>query len=312
VTVLRRMCDLTVNANYRLKRLADALNAEGFRTRKGHLWSNVTVLQTLYNPSSAGTLVYGRRRKANNADRGIVETKGVFPAVFSEEEWATLMGRRRIHQELSKGRARSSSYLLSGILRCGLWESAMSGKVSKNGGNTYRQYVCIARHSAKEACEHGRYYSTVGLERAILDFLGQYSDESKVRALLAASEDTAIQRSQAELEAVQKRLKELDSMVMIDLDRLDRGILSEMAYKRQAEKREAGMARLREREAIIKPLVETEKANSAKAAKVAVRVRSFFEDFSQIQDVKRHKALLQGLIKTAHVCPDGRIEIEFR
>ncbi len=46
-------------------------------------------------------------------------------------------------------------------------------------------------------------------------------------------------------------------------------------------------------------------------AAVPVRVQTFLEDF-QGMDVQKAKAVLQGIIKAAHVFSDGRIELEFR
>ena len=49
----------------------------------------------------------------------------------------------------------------------------------------------------------------------------------------------------------------------------------------------------------------------AQAAAVPVKVRSFIEDFWDME-VPQAKAILQGIIKAAHVFKDGRIELEFR
>ena len=49
----------------------------------------------------------------------------------------------------------------------------------------------------------------------------------------------------------------------------------------------------------------------AQTQAVPVKVRSFLEDF-QGMDVRQAKAILQGIIKAAHVFNDGRIELEFR
>ena len=42
-----------------------------------------------------------------------------------------------------------------------------------------------------------------------------------------------------------------------------------------------------------------------------VRIKSFLKDFGSL-DVQRAKAMLQTILKTVHVCNDGRIELEFR
>ena len=44
---------------------------------------------------------------------------------------------------------------------------------------------------------------------------------------------------------------------------------------------------------------------------VSIKVRSFLADFSEME-VRQAKAVLQGIIKTARVYKDGRIELEFR
>ncbi len=46
-------------------------------------------------------------------------------------------------------------------------------------------------------------------------------------------------------------------------------------------------------------------------AAVPVEMQTFLEDF-QGMDVRWAKAILQGIIKAAHVFRDGRIELEFR
>ena len=49
----------------------------------------------------------------------------------------------------------------------------------------------------------------------------------------------------------------------------------------------------------------------AQAARVPVKVGSLLRDFKEM-DVRQAKALLQGILKVAHVYKDGRIDLEFR
>ena len=57
--------------------------------------------------------------------------------------------------------------------------------------------------------------------------------------------------------------------------------------------------------------VAAQRDMEVQVAAVPVRVRSFLEDF-QGMDIRRAKAILQGIIKAAHIFSDGRIELEFR
>ena len=52
-------------------------------------------------------------------------------------------------------------------------------------------------------------------------------------------------------------------------------------------------------------------ALEAQASTVPIKVRTFLEDF-QAMDVRQGKAILQTILKAAHIWNDGRIELEFR
>ena len=65
------------------------------------------------------------------------------------------------------------------------------------------------------------------------------------------------------------------------------------------------------RKAELEASVAAQKDMEAQAAAVPVKVRSFMEDFRDME-VPQAKAVLQSIIKAAHVFKDGRIELEFR
>jgi hypothetical protein len=68
---------------------------------------------------------------------------------------------------------------------------------------------------------------------------------------------------------------------------------------------------LQPRKAELEASVAAQKDMETQAAAVPVKVRSFMEDFRDME-VPQAKAILQGIIKAAHVFKDGRIELEFR
>ena len=49
----------------------------------------------------------------------------------------------------------------------------------------------------------------------------------------------------------------------------------------------------------------------AQVAAVPLQVRSFLEELGDLE-VPRAKAILQGILKAAHIYSDNRIELEFR
>ena len=139
----------------------------------------------------------------------------------------------------------------------------------------------------------------------------QYSDPDMVRGLLESQIQDLGAGSEPELTRVSGRLAELENAFLDDLDRVDRGIMTEPEYlKRQVVRREE-QAGLLSRRADLEARKAAQQEFESQAAAVPIKVSSFLENFRGM-DVRQAKAILQGIIKAAHVFNDGRIEMEFR
>ncbi len=164
---------------------------------------------------------------------------------------------------------------------------------------------------ARALCDQANSHRKEALEEAILGHLGQYSDPEMVRELLQAQGQESDTRDEAELARVSGRLAELEQAFLNDLDRVDRGILNEREYMKRQEVRREEQEGLQSRKADLETIVAAQRELEAQAAAVPVQVASFLEDFHGM-DVRQAKAILQGIIKAAHLFNDGRIELEFR
>ena len=164
---------------------------------------------------------------------------------------------------------------------------------------------------ARALCDQGTPHRREALEEAILDHLGQYSDPDMVRQLLERQVQDSNTSDEAELARVSSRLAVLEQGFLNDLDRVDRGIMTESEYLKRQEARRQEQDGLQARKADLVTSVAVQRDREAQTASVPVKVRSFLEDF-QDMDVRQSKAILQGIIKAAHVWNDGRIVLEFR
>jgi site-specific DNA recombinase len=298
---IRQAYRLAVEENKGYKSIADELNRQGFRMkaeRGGKPFAAEKVKFVLNNPALAGQMRYGKE--------GDVK-EGVYPAILSPDEWQRLKERLRIRREgRHRGRTDSSAYLLSGMLRCGECGGAMVGH--KWGRWFY--YRCHNHEEARALCV-GNTARKEALETAVLAFLGQYDDPDKVRELLEAQDTVADTRAEEELARVTARVKELETGMLNDLDRLDRKIITEAEYTKRAEVRRQEQPALQARKGELEAKVAAQRDREAQAKAVPVKVRSFLDDF-QGMEVTRAKAVLQGVVRAAHVWRDGRIELEFR
>ena len=280
------------------KAIADELNRRGYRTRAKSLWAAQSIKLLLTNPAMAGWMVWA----------GEVISETAYPPILTNDEWKTLQQRLTIRREgQHRGRTDSSPYLLSGVLRCGHCQGAMSG--ASNGKHRY--YVCCNHKMAAALCEQGSPHRQEALEEAILDHLGRYSDPEVVRQLLEAQGQEIDHRAVQELARVDKRLGELERAFLNDLDRVDREIMTESEYLKRQEVRRQEQGELQARKEDLEAAVAAQNGLEAAVTAVPVKVRSFIEDFGEM-DVREAKAMLQTIIKSVHVSNDGRIEIEFR
>ena len=300
---IRLAYELATVRNMGYKAMADELNRLGYRTKSGALFAAQSVKLILLNPAMAGHAVF--RGQGNP-----IVTENAYPAILDAEEWDNLQQRLTIRREgQHRGRTDSSPYLLSGILRCGYCGGAMAG--ASKGPKKHTYYVCCNRKMARALCDQAGSHRKEALEETILGHLGQYSDPKIVRELLQAQGQESDIRDEAELARVRGRLAELEQAFLNDLDRVDRGIINEPEYVKRQEVRREEQEGLQSRKDDLETIVASQRELEAQAIAVPVQVASFLEDF-QGMDVRHAKAMLQGIIKAAHVFNDGRIELVFR
>jgi len=298
---IRLAYELATVRNMGYKGMADELNRLGYRTKSGALFAAQSLKLILLNPAMVGRSVFRGQGEP-------IITEDAYPAILNSEEWNKLQQRLTIRREgQHRGRTDSSDYLLSGLLRCGHCGGAMAG--ASKGPGKYKYYVCCNRKMAQALCEHGGSHRKEQLEEAILNHLGQYSQPEKVRRLLDSQDSDA--RGEAELARVNGRLVELEKAFLNDLDRVDRGIMTEPEYLKRQEVRREEQEGLQSRKDDLEARIAAQRNMEAQVSAVPVKVDSFLQDFQEM-DVREAKATLQGIIKAAHVHNDGRIELEFR
>ncbi|MDP2950142.1 MAG: recombinase family protein [Chloroflexota bacterium] len=309
--VIRHIWRMLVQENKGYLAVADALNAMGYRTRRGKIWRAGNVSWVIRSESLNGRMVYGKE-----GGQELVSLDDFFPEILTDAEWKQLQERLAIRREMPRGKRHVSEYLLSGVLRCGHCGGPMKGKTSsyrlKSGEmRPYRTYVCLRNSVAKAACPVHNYHRVKPLEDVVLSFLSQYSDPKRVQELLAkdAKPDTA--GLDAQLAGAEKRLAALDRDFLQNLDLLKRGLLNDTEFDKANQARRQERQTLEARHAELKARIEAAKRRMAQAEAVPGKLASFLEAMRSM-DVRQAKAMLQTIVKEVHVYRDGKLEVEFR
>jgi len=153
-----RLFDLYGNDQLGSTVIARLLNSEGSRTKTGRPWNGKSVLTILHSPAFVGMMSYqGELIPAN------------FEPVMDFALWKRvqdLLQERGEHPHLRRGNA--SSYLLSGLARCGQCRSAYVGSSATGNGGLYHYYVCQGRlRQGSDFCDNEN-LSQEALETAVI------------------------------------------------------------------------------------------------------------------------------------------------
>lgn len=162
-------------------------NAAGLRTVSGQEWVNITVRTTLLRPALAGIIEH------DGAEVGRIPGE----PVLDEQTWRRV---RAFFLSRKRGRVAGERYLASGILRCGVCHSKLSGTRNSRpraDGSYGGTYLCSKQ---RRGC--GRVYVNMEhVDRELMIFtLRRLSDARHASAVAAAAAQDAQRLSEVRTE----------------------------------------------------------------------------------------------------------------
>jgi DNA invertase Pin-like site-specific DNA recombinase len=257
--------------------LANALNAEGFRTKLrpvrrrdgteetigNRLWRSDTLRLLINNPLYRGVVRYaGTEYSAQHeplVSRGVWEQANAASQQTQTRPADVIVERDR------------HGHVLKGIAFCGHCRRTLvphASGISNNAGKRYRYYNCgfVLRERQPRACPVGR-LSADGLEGAVLGFLGQVSRHPQLVAGVLEATRTRSKGDRhairAELEKTDKSLADVGKELSNCVDAVAKGgleVLGETLKNRVQLLRTQQQGLLVERERRRQELVATEDA----------------------------------------------------
>lgn len=307
VQALRLAYRLAVDENMGYKRIANELNLQGYRGKAGTLFTSEVVKSILTNPALKGQMVFGKGQQDP-----VVRNSVYDPPVLSADEWDKLQERLRVRRESGhRARTNVSTYLLSGIARCGHCGGAMVGNLVERETYRYRYYVCANHSQARALCQTRNIHRQEALEQAVLEYLQGLTDPDAVREAFQRQDVQVDSRQEQELARATARLTELGQAFLNDLERVDRGILNESEYMMRQEVRRQEQVALAARKTALETELANARDNEARVRAAPAKIQSFLETFLKA-DVVKAKGELQLLLKALHVFRDKDVEVEFR
>ena len=205
-SIVRKIFSLCSQDGMGIRRIAQRLNQDGYRTRRGRNWSMVTIRDLLRNP-----VYIGRYEKLG------VSVPHNHEAIVSEPDFtavAQLMAERRT----ATGVSHPSDFLLAGLVWCGEDQTRMIGVTRRQqwrkasgetAAATYRYYQSEARTNQSVGGYHTRRADE--LEEEVLAHIRGERQGGEIAVLNIGKDDTALAAETAvALSSAEARLRSID------------------------------------------------------------------------------------------------------
>ena len=241
--------------------IANQLNKEGARTKKGNTFSPDSIREIIINPVYAGLVRYNRfegwsekRRRGKNSQPIIAE--GRHEAIIDRATWDKAMaiykGKNKVPQRIHSG-----ENVLSGLLRCPECGTPMVISRSqyrlKNGTKVYQRYYSCGTFKAKgsSVC-HANSIRADEAEAYVLQRLKTVLTHPKILADIVGKANSCLSGGHKErvleYQGLQKRSEELQRkkqklMDVYDLEGMDRASLSQRMEVLEEELRQCFLRR---------------------------------------------------------------------
>jgi site-specific DNA recombinase len=297
--------DRYVNRQAGSSALADWLNEQGYRTKRGRLWSSASVITVLRNRAYLGEIYYrGNWYPAPH--------EPLIPQDLFERAQAILAERC---EDRSRRASNPAEYLLTGRIRCGRCGQAYVGTAAHGRSGRYTYYTCFtrARYGTKH-CANDR-LPAEQLEQAVTRRLWKVlADDDLIDQAITQAYERLTQRDdeqQSELAAIQDKLAETRAALDRYFRAFEAGTMPEdtcapriASLSEQTKALEGRAADL----AAVEDDEQPERANTAELDTLRNTLQAALRDSTPT----RTKAVLQAMIDGIRVDARDQIEPTFR
>lgn len=303
------------------KSIANTLNQEGHRTKKGNFFSINGVKTILMNPVYVGLIRYNVRRdwsekRRNNINPNPIIEKGQHTPIISEETWQKAQSIMK-NRTQKPNRIHSGEFPLTGIMKCPICGTGMVlGRTTnqrKDGTKRVLEYyVCGAWKNKGTAACHSNGVRTEYAEDYVLNKIALFTDNDvlikDVVGKINKSNRTISEPLQREFRILKNSLEAIQSRKDKTIGLYEDGILNKTDLKDRLEKLDEEKRLLDDR---IVP-IEQKLGQGYKqeiSFKMVKQVMNHFGDcYKNSITAEQRKQLLHLLINKITIANDRKIE----
>lgn len=261
-------------------------------------WTQWALKYVLRNPLYAGFVRYGYRDVSGRKKTGVIVEKGAHDAIVLE---ATFVHAEAVRERRTTmpGRSSTGTYVLTGVLRCGLCGASVVGRTvyraRKEEGPARRYYMCAERqHSG--LCKLPRIQEGA-IEQALLSELAKYAKQPTAQSAERQDDFTSARRS---IESELVKLKHRRERFM---DAYGDGQITSAELRQQLD-------RITEQERKFAIQIEGLQPKRIDRGFVEEILRTFEASWN-IADADARKELVRLIVKRVEVSPGPELKVTF-
>jgi len=232
--VVKKIYDLFLQG-YGYGKIAEELNYQGYRTKRGNLFTKNSIYEILINEKYKGTYVFNRRTSKKEGKRNnhkykdtdeVIRISNALPAIIDEEVFHKVQEKisRRMRGPRMTGKR---FYLLTGKIFCGECTSAYIGNGYRGGrnGKKYPIYMCGNRDRSG-GCKNKSIRQDV-IEKYVIDqLLNNIFSEHVImditKKILDYAQKYDIEKNE-EINYLEQKRKDLSSKIERLIDAIEEG-----------------------------------------------------------------------------------------
>lgn len=300
------------------KFIAKTLNDEGYKSKKGKLFSIVTIKTILENEVYIGKIKWGKRRgngtkREKGETEGFVTVDGLHEAIIPLDLWAKVQSVNNTNREsVSRNRNLNGDFILSGILRCpACGAGAVMCKTKKRDGSGYHLYYMCQAYASKglKAC-HTNLIGKENIEKKVIQKIKELlTDISIVDEVLAKIEKQNNQEESSikeDLKLVNKSFKKKNAnLEKLNHDYFSNKISAEV-YNMLSESLLRGLTDLEEKKKEIERKLENLQSDVLITKETIYKALENFDNLFKTATNEEKKLLVRAIIKKIEVKPNRK------
>ena len=227
-----------------LRAIANYLNREGYKTKRGNTFSTDSIKEIILNPLYVGKVRFNRyenwsERKRKGKSENVIVVDGIHEPIISQELWHKV---QTIQQQKANKPMKNyeGNYVLTGLIKCPECGATMVGTRTTNTlkdgtKKVLRYYSCgAARRKGRSVCGFNSVRADY-VEEYVLNRINEVANHPKILKELVSKvnqhKKKMIKPLQMELDTVNKSLETIQASKQKYLDLYETDLIDQQMFK---------------------------------------------------------------------------------